>query len=380
MSVQMVLLPVFVLVGLTFFLMLWMVTARTRAVKARETSLKDIAAGQPKYPARVAQIGNCFSNQFEVPLLFYFLIALALPLRRADLFIVLMSWVFVVTRFAHAGIFVTSNNIQQRSLAWFAGALVVLAMWIYFALKLLLLSVLGKFLNDSRCPALRRHRTDRDHRRATRSGRKSAKGMGHRAPLCRLGRPRGDCRPDLGRAAAAGVQRLADGRGYAARARARHAPARARHDDRGYLQFVPRRTICAGAAERGRALGADLALTRRCTAACCRRLSGMAGRASGKSVRRRPRGRSNGDGEPRAAGSPRQHAEGQSRKGSAAAVASRRGADAVVADRPAHRTRRRRPQSRHSRRGRFYKRRASKSRTRARNWRRCSRPQNPASR
>ena len=67
MSVQMVLLPVFVLVGLTFFLMLWMVTARTRAVKARETSLKDIAAGQPKYPARVAQIGNCFSNQFEVP-------------------------------------------------------------------------------------------------------------------------------------------------------------------------------------------------------------------------------------------------------------------------------------------------------------------------
>ena len=50
-----------------------------------------------------------------------------------------MSWVFVVTRFAHAGIFVTSNNIQQRSLAWSAGALVVLAMWIYFALKLLLL-------------------------------------------------------------------------------------------------------------------------------------------------------------------------------------------------------------------------------------------------
>ena len=139
MSVQMVLLPVFVSVGLTFFLLLWMVTARTKAVKARETSLKDIAAGQPKYPARVAQIGNCFSNQFEVPLLFYFLIALALPLRRADLFIVLMSWVFVVTRFAHASIFVTSNNIQQRSLAWFAGALVLLAMWIYFALKLLLL-------------------------------------------------------------------------------------------------------------------------------------------------------------------------------------------------------------------------------------------------
>ena len=35
MSVQMVLLPVFVLVGLTFFLLLWMTTARTNAEKAR---------------------------------------------------------------------------------------------------------------------------------------------------------------------------------------------------------------------------------------------------------------------------------------------------------------------------------------------------------
>jgi hypothetical protein len=138
MSLQMVLLPVFVLVGLTFFLMLWMVTARTRAVKARETSLKDIAAGQPKYPARAAQIGNCFSNQFEVPLLFYFLIALALPLRHADLVIVLLSWVFVVTRLAHAGIFVTSNDVQQRSLAWFAGVVVLFIMWLYFALRILL--------------------------------------------------------------------------------------------------------------------------------------------------------------------------------------------------------------------------------------------------
>jgi hypothetical protein len=34
---------------------------------------------------------------------------------------------------------VTSNNLQQRSLAWFAGALVLIAMWLYFALKVLLL-------------------------------------------------------------------------------------------------------------------------------------------------------------------------------------------------------------------------------------------------
>jgi hypothetical protein len=139
MSVQAVLLPVFVLVGLTFGLLLWMAGARREALVGGEAKIKDIVLGQPNRPARATRIGNCFSNQFEMPLLFYVLIALALPLRHADLVIVMLSWVFVVTRFAHAGIFVTSNDLRQRSLVWFAGVLVLFAMWLYFALKILLL-------------------------------------------------------------------------------------------------------------------------------------------------------------------------------------------------------------------------------------------------
>jgi hypothetical protein len=135
----MVLLPVFVLVGLTFALLLWMVGSRRGALVGGETRIPDVALGQPNWPQRATQIGNCYANQFELPLLFYVLIALALPLRHADLFIVLMSWVFVVTRFVHAGVFVTSNDLGQRSKAWLAGVLVLLAMWIYFALKILLL-------------------------------------------------------------------------------------------------------------------------------------------------------------------------------------------------------------------------------------------------
>lgn len=120
MSVQMVLLPVFVQVGLTFALLIGMVLGRRNALVSGETKIRDIALG-------------------ELPVLFYALIALALPLRHADLFIVVMSWVFVVTRFAHAGVFVTSNDLGRRSSVWLAGVLVLLAMWIYFALKILLL-------------------------------------------------------------------------------------------------------------------------------------------------------------------------------------------------------------------------------------------------
>jgi hypothetical protein len=134
MSVQWVLLPVFVLVGLTFALLLGMVAARGYGQPVPRDS-----AGKANWTGRAAQYGDCFNNSFQVPILFYILIALALPLRHADLVIVLLSWVFVVTRFAHAGIFVSSNNISQRGMAWFAGVLVLFAMWIYFALRILLL-------------------------------------------------------------------------------------------------------------------------------------------------------------------------------------------------------------------------------------------------
>jgi hypothetical protein len=139
MSIQMVLLPVFVQVGLTFALLLWMAGARRNALVGGGTKVRDIALGQPNWPSRATQVGNCYRNQFELPVLFYVLIALALPLRHADLVIVMLSWVFVVTRFVHAGIFTSSNDLNQRSLAWFAGVLVLLAMWLYFALKILLL-------------------------------------------------------------------------------------------------------------------------------------------------------------------------------------------------------------------------------------------------
>ncbi len=139
MTIQMVLLPVFVQVGLTFALLLWMVGARRNALVGGETKIRDIALGEPNWPVRATQVGNCYRNQFETPVLFYVLIALALPLRHADLIIVMLSWVFVITRFVHARIFVSSNDLGRRSMAWLAGVLVLLAMWVYFALKILLL-------------------------------------------------------------------------------------------------------------------------------------------------------------------------------------------------------------------------------------------------
>ncbi|MCX7309523.1 MAG: MAPEG family protein [Afipia sp.] len=138
MSVQMVLAPVFALVFLIFAVMFGLFRVRTRAVMTKEVRVSQVALGQDAWPAKATQIGNTYTNLFEMPVLFFALIAFALPLRQADLVIVLLSWVFVVLRYLHAGVYATSNDMRYRFGTFAASVMVLLAMWVYFALKLFL--------------------------------------------------------------------------------------------------------------------------------------------------------------------------------------------------------------------------------------------------
>jgi hypothetical protein len=135
MTVQAILAPLFVLVALTFGLLVWMGFARFAAVRRGEVRVRDTALGQPNWPPRVQLISNCFHNQFQLPLLFYVLTILALFLRKADLLFVVMAWIFVLLRIVHAAIHVTSNRVGHRFWAFAAGMVVLLLMWIIFAVR-----------------------------------------------------------------------------------------------------------------------------------------------------------------------------------------------------------------------------------------------------
>lgn len=138
MSVQAVLLPVFVLVALTFAIQLRMGFLRLGAIKAGETRIRDIALGQPGWSDAATKVSRNFENQFELPVLFYVLVALALPLRQMDLILVILSWLFVALRLVHAYIHVGTNYVPYRFFAYTAGAIVLMMMWIVFAIKVLL--------------------------------------------------------------------------------------------------------------------------------------------------------------------------------------------------------------------------------------------------
>lgn len=137
MSVPMILLPVFVLIALTFALAVWMGYERNRAIYAKEVRIKDIALTKESWPARAKQVSNAYHNQFELPVLFYVLVALALITKKADLIFVVLSWVFVLSHIVHAYIHTTSNRVPRRFFVYVVGLLVLLVMWAIFAVQIL---------------------------------------------------------------------------------------------------------------------------------------------------------------------------------------------------------------------------------------------------
>ncbi|MCD6071633.1 MAG: hypothetical protein K0R61_4575 [Microvirga sp.] len=136
MSISAVILPVLVQVGLTFILLFWMGRSRLATLKSGELKVKDIALGERVWPKRILQVQNSYQNQFELPVLFYALVALALITRKADMLFVVMSWMFVVSRLVHAAIHVTSNKVSLRFMAFLVGVLILAAMWIIFAVRI----------------------------------------------------------------------------------------------------------------------------------------------------------------------------------------------------------------------------------------------------
>src|SRR5215471_12324654 len=102
MSIQAVLLPLFVQVALTFVLLFWTGYLRSNLLKTAAVKPQDVALREPNWPPRVAQICNAYQNQLEVPVLFYVLTILAWVTRHADLLFVVMAWIFVALRLVHA--------------------------------------------------------------------------------------------------------------------------------------------------------------------------------------------------------------------------------------------------------------------------------------
>lgn len=129
-------LPVFIQIGLTFWLLFYMGAARVKAVKNNETTFANLADDATAYPKPVVRIANAFHNQLQLPVLFYALVAFVLLFQQSDIVFVVLAWVFVASRLWHAWIHTTHNHIPTRFKVFVVGVTILITMWVYLAIKL----------------------------------------------------------------------------------------------------------------------------------------------------------------------------------------------------------------------------------------------------
>ncbi len=138
MSIEAILMPMFAQVALTFVLLFWMGFLRLQALRSGAVKAEQIALREPHWPLRVLQIGNAFHNQLELPVLFYVVTLLALITETLDVTLYVLSWMFVLARYLHAYIHVTSNRLDRRTGVFGVGAIALLLMWVIVIARILL--------------------------------------------------------------------------------------------------------------------------------------------------------------------------------------------------------------------------------------------------
>ncbi|WP_426237103.1 MAPEG family protein [Pararhizobium sp. DWP1-1-3] len=127
--------PVIAQVALIHAIYFLMLRRRYGAVRAGTAKASDfwIPAIEPEPSATVAR---SLINQFELPVLFFLVCTLLYVTAGVSHAVVAIAWLFVLSRFAHAYIHVTSNRLRVRQRLFVAGFVLNFVLWVLFAVHI----------------------------------------------------------------------------------------------------------------------------------------------------------------------------------------------------------------------------------------------------
>lgn len=134
-----ILFPVLVHVALAVGLLIVLNRARSSSMREHGQMLTDadVALGQNIWSPGAIKASRSYSNQFELPVLFYAVVAFALITSAVDMLMVVLAWVFALSRLAQAAIHIGPNVIAWRASAFIVGLVAVVAMWVKLAIHIL---------------------------------------------------------------------------------------------------------------------------------------------------------------------------------------------------------------------------------------------------
>src|SRR5882672_9898062 len=128
--------PVVALVVLTAIVALLMAVYRNVALIRGAVSARYFRTYTADGPAEwVERPARAYMNLLELPVLFYVACLLMLTTGRYDSVQVSLAWVFVITRYVHAFVYIGFNYVPLRFTAFLTGVLTLLVIWTRFAVS-----------------------------------------------------------------------------------------------------------------------------------------------------------------------------------------------------------------------------------------------------
>ena len=132
-----ILLPCVALAALTFFVVGLTGYVRTSELRRRRIHPQKISSAKALVELEDTRAADHLRNLFEMPVLFYVLCGFLAITRLTTVFLVACAWGYVFLRGLQASIHLTHNKVIRRFQAFVAGGLVLLTMWIVFAVALI---------------------------------------------------------------------------------------------------------------------------------------------------------------------------------------------------------------------------------------------------
>ena len=118
------------MVFLTVIIGLMTLMARINSVREQTVNPDFFKVMSGDAPEHILRTSRAFNNQFEVPVLFYLVTVLTLFLMPDSTLNFYLAWLFVFSRYVHAYIHLSYNHVIHRLVAFLAGFVCVIVMWI----------------------------------------------------------------------------------------------------------------------------------------------------------------------------------------------------------------------------------------------------------
>src|ERR1700741_3149051 len=118
--------PMLAQIGWTFLLYVYLTAVRQRALRSGEVAYSTFAHGEE--PPHIERVTRNLANQFELPVIFYAVVALLIATNNVTTVDIIAAWVFVAGRVVHTLVQCLTDNVPLRGQVFlinFAGVAVL---------------------------------------------------------------------------------------------------------------------------------------------------------------------------------------------------------------------------------------------------------------